>query len=909
MIYNKIHRYEYSTTIFFVVTVEILATKLYIPTPGPNRVSRPRLLEHLQLGSNNKLILISAPAGYGKTTLLSEWIYQGEIPFGWLSLDQHDNDLERFLAYFITSLQSIHIEVDEQILNLVESQPDPFIPVLTPIINQISHTDRHFALVLDDYHLIHNREIHGALIYLIDNLPQKMRLVIATRTDPPLRLAQLRARAELCEIRSEDLRFTTEEATRFLNQNMKLGLMPADAATLTQKTEGWITGLQLAAISLQKHPDKQRFVTVFAGDDRYIADYLLDEALSRQPTHIQTFLLQTSILDRLNASLCAAVTGRKDSQSILVEIEHANLFLVPLDNQRNWYRYHHLFADLLKIRLQQTQVDEVVNLHLKASNWYEKNALLPDAINHALAANEIERIVQLTEEMAVDKMDSGELKTLMAWLDGLPETTFRHHPWLVVARTWALFNTGEYEAVEVNLAEVETILGKERLSQELATRIRGHLAAIRAYLAELREDAASTMQQAEHALALLPDKDIKLRSFVAIRWGNCLAWYGEHDNAIAAYKEAGEAGKLAGDGQLAITALSEMAAVQMVTGKLRLAVESITDIKNYAEMLAKKDGRKLPAMGKLYWHLSHIQHERNKLSESRYYAREAVNICQQWGEKEALVYSLLSLVRTYVAQGETEKADQTIRQAMHIAGQISPKALEKFRNWLVYYRLQQGKTEEAELWARDYDLRVEKRYSYDRLFSVQNMARLLFAKGNYSEALGIVTALLKLVAEVGAKLYTIKFSVLQAKTFQALNQPDEAMDAMEVALSLASVEGNVRSLLDEGEPVARLLYAAAQKGICPDYCQVLLDEFSKQTSGVVDASGRSGDLVEPLSDRELEVLRLISQGLTNHQIAQQLILSLHTVKSHARNIFGKLGVKNRTEAVSRARLLNLLTQD
>jgi len=446
------------------------------------------------------------------------------------------------------------------------------------------------------------------------------------------------------------------------------------------------------------------------------------------------------------------------------------------------------------------------------------------------------------------------------------------------------------------------------MSIELSTRIQGHVAALRTNLAELREDATSTMQQAENALAMLPEKDVKLRSFVAIRLANCLAWYGNFNKAISIYREAGNAGKLAGDGQLAITALSEMAAVQMVAGELQQAVESITDVKKYAEMLAKKDGRRLPAMGKLYWHLSNIKHERNELSGSMYYAREAVNICQQWGEKEALIFSMLALIKAYVAQGEFEKADQTLSQAMHIAGQISPKALEKFRKLSLSYQLRQGNIEEAEIWVENLELAVRNKFSYDHMFECQNLARLRIAKGNYAEGLKIVNPLLRLVDDLGVNGYTIKLSVLKAKTLQNLSRTSDAMAAMEKALSLAHTERYIRAFLDEGEPVAGLLYLAAQQGIYPDYCQVLLDEFSKQKPGVYDTSKRTGDLVEPLSDREIEVLKLISQGSTNQEIAQQLILSLHTVKSHARNIYGKLGVKNRTEAVARARLLGLLPQ-
>ena len=350
---------------------KILSTKLYIPPPRKDLVSRPRLIEALRQGSSSKLTLISAPAGYGKTTLLNEWIDLREMPFGWLSLDQGDNDLDRFLAYLIASLQSIPIEVTDEITeNLGSTQVNPTEELLIPLINQISIFNGQFELVLDDYYQIHDERVHEVVSYLLDNLPSQMHLVIATRTDPPLRLAQLRAQGELCEIRAAELRFTDQEAIHFLNQSMGLGLTSADIATLSKKTEGWIAGLQLAAISLQGHQDKQAFVSAFAGDDRYIADYLLDEALKRQPSHLKNFLLQTSILDRLCAPLCNTITGRNDSQAILAELEQANLFLVPLDSQRNWFRYHKLFADLLKNRLHQLHSDALPSYHKKASSWY-----------------------------------------------------------------------------------------------------------------------------------------------------------------------------------------------------------------------------------------------------------------------------------------------------------------------------------------------------------------------------------------------------------------------------------------------------------------------------------------------------------------------------------------------------------
>jgi LuxR family maltose regulon positive regulatory protein len=892
------------------VNIPLLTTKFYIPPLRAGLVPRPRLIERMTAGFNGKLTLISAPAGYGKTTLLSSWIARVDRPAAWLSLDEDDNDIARFLDYLIAAFQTIMPEFGGTIPTLQSrSGPPPVNILLASLINEVSNIPKDILLVLDDYHVIKTEGVHQVVIFMLDNLPPNLHIAVASRTDPPLRVARLRARGDLCEIRAKDIRFTRAEAAEFLNRSMGLGLYPADVKTLTDVTEGWIAGLQLAAISLQAHHDKRAFVRAFAGHDRYIADYLLDEAIHRQPEHVQTFLLQTSILDRLSAPLCDAITGRNDSRRILTELERANLFLVSLDTQRNWYRYHHLFADLLRSRFHHTQADAVLDLHKKASIWYQSNGLYPDALNHALAANKVDRIVELTEEMAVYKMDFGELNALLAWLDSVPGTTVRRYPWLLVARAWALFSTGNYEAVEANLDEIENIQIEEISSNELSTRIQGHVAAIRSYLAELREDAFPAIQQAEDALGLLPDKDIQLRSFVAIRWANCLVWLGDFDKAIPAYLEAGEASKRVGDGQLAITALSEMAVVQMITGGLRQAVESITDVHNYAEMLVQRGGRRLPAMGILYRHMSLIKREQNELSEASYYAEEAVKICQQWGEKEALVFGLLSLARVQFALGEEGKVDETFHQIMQIAAQISHQAVEQFQNWALHYQLLRGKTENAEIWLQDHGLAVDDEFGYDRHLDYQNFARLLYAKGDYAQALEAVNALLKVTTEVGAAMYTIRYGVLQAILLHKLKKTGEAVIAMGRALSLAHAEGYVRSILDEGEPVAQLLYQAAEVGVHPEYCQRLLDEFLKHTPLTVSAFEGPGDLVEPLSVREIEVLQYISQGLTNQEIAQELILSLYTVKSHARNIYSKLGVKNRTEAVARARLLGLLPQD
>jgi LuxR family maltose regulon positive regulatory protein len=892
------------------VPANILSTKLFIPPPRKDLVSRPRLIEALRQGSSNKLTLISAPAGYGKTTLLSEWIDLREMPFGWLSLDQGDNNLDRFMAYLYASLSSIPIEVEDGIAEDFGSvQDNPLEELLIPLINQISLTEGHFTLVLDDYYLIHDAQVHEIVSYLLNHLPSQMHLVIATRTDPQLRLSQLRAQGELCEIRAEELRFTDQEAIHFLNQSMNLGLASDDIHTLTQKTEGWIAGLQLAALSLQGHQDKRAFISAFAGDDRYIADYLLDEALKRQPSHIQNFLLQTSILERLCAPLCNAVTGRNDSQAILIELELANLFLVPLDSQRNWFRYHQLFADLLNNRLHQLQAQALPSYHKKASTWYQENDLYPDALNHALAINDLEQIIDLTAQMSVYNMDYKESIALLAWLGHLPESVFRDNPRLLVTRTWALLNTGEYSSVEANLAEIESMLLHTTISSELATILQGHIAAVKSSLAELLDDEYSVIQQAEQALGYLPANEVKLRSFVSIRRANCIAWLGELDKAIPIYQQVGEASKLVGDGHLAIAALSEMSVIQMFTGKLRLGMKNIAEVNNYAEMLAQRDGRRLPAMGILYRHLSYFNREQNKLSEAAYYAQEAVEICKKWGEKEALLFGYLALAKVQFSKGEFQNVAQSCNRFLKIAAQISPKAYEQLKSWKIYFELLQGKVDGARMWLGESSFSPSDQFGYERRFEFQNLALYLTAIADYSQALEVNHALLKVVMDAGDMILSMQHQFLQAVILEKMNKTGETMVVIEAALNLAADQGYVRTILDLGEPVIGILYKAAQRDIQPEYCLHLIHEFEQASPSAVRVSGRSTELVEELSDREIEVLNLIAKGSTNQEIAQELILSLYTVKSHARNIYSKLGVKNRTEAVARARMLGLLAKE
>lgn len=885
---------------------EILSTKLYIPSFKPNMTSRPRLVEALNRGLDQKLILVSAPAGFGKTTLLSEWISTHDGSFCWLSLDQQDNKLERFLAYVIASLRSIQVEIKDEELGPLEDGPgEERTGLLIHLINQAAQFEKEIILVLDDYHQVSSADIHDAVAFFLDHLPENMHLVIASRIDPALSLAQFRVRGELCEIRAADLRFSIDEAIQFFSRNMGVELEDSDVTTLTNKTEGWIAGLQMAAISLEKSVDKHSFVMAFAGNDRFIADYLLDEALHSQSAPIQTFLLQTSILDRLNPELCNAITGRTDSKAVLQDLERANLFLVPLDNQRNWYRYHHLFADLLKSHLSYIRADELQDLHLRASLVYEQNGLLSDAIQHALAANQLERIVQLTQHMAVHQMDQDELNELIEWLERLPGEKFLQFPWLLVTRTWALFNKGKFESTEAGLAEIERILAHKVYEQNLVVRMRGHVAAIRSHLAEMREDPNVALQQTVQALAQLPQEDLKLRAFVAIRQANCLSWLGDFEKAIPAYRQAGELGKQAGDGQLAISAISEVAVMQMLTGKLRQADESIQEIEAYALKLAQKDGRRLPAMGILYRHMSNINREHLELTKAVEHARQAIGICSQWGDKESLLLAYEYLAMALFPMGNRSEAYQNLEKAIQLAGQISSQYIESVSQVRSHFLLREGRTAEVEEWIRGKGLFPEDEFGYDQRNTYAIYARVLISRGKLKEALKITERLVSLVEEAGAGMYSIRYKILKAICLWQMARTEEAMGIMAEALALAEPEGFIHSCIIAGEMVAPVLFEASRQGLHADFCKQLLEEFHGETGQAGRQPAKDNLVVETLSERELEVLALISEGNSNQEIANELHLSLFTVKSHARNIYGKLGVKNRVEAVARARLLGL----
>jgi len=908
------------------MAIPLLKTKFYVPLVRSDLVSRQRLIERMNTGMTRKLTLISAPAGFGKTTLLSEWIRQADGPVAWVSLDKGDNDPARFWVYFVTAVQMIHKGVGEATLAALEpSRLPPLESVLTVLINEAAAVSEDFALILDDYHLITAQSIHDALTFFLDHLPSQMHLFIAGRADPPMPLARMRARGQLTELRAADLRFTSDEAVTFLNDVMGLGLSIEDIAALDVWTEGWIAGLHMAALSMQGRKDISTFIEAFSGTHRFVLDYLVEEVLDQQSPAIQEFLLKTSILERMTAPLCDAVTGGDDSQAILIQLEQANLFLVPLDNERCWYRYHHLFADLLRNRLKETQSDRMPALHCRASEWYEKKGLIAEAVGYALAAYDIERVVRLVAGNALAMIYHGELRTLVGFLDALPDEVVRSRPWLCVAYAWTLAYVGKFDAVEPLLQQAEKALvdlneyiegstltegHRDAASSSITLRIYsaegqrmvGHIAVIRAYTAALRGEMSRAAELTREALQHLPAGDLMVRGYTMTLLGAVLRPSGDLVATAKVSAEAIAISQAAGDSHLAAVVLCDLAALHFLQGQLHKAAATCRDAQQIADEYARQGGRPLPTMGYAYIRLSAVLREWNDLETATRYAREGLELCKQWGQADVLVYGYTEVAKVLQAIGDASGALDAIQKGKRIASNVSPwpvihVAAQQARLWLV-----QGNLRAAFRWAQESGLSTDDKLSFQHLFRYTILARVLIAQGEFDKAVGLLARLLEAAEAVGAMYYTVEILVLQAIALQAQGEISQALDALEHVLSLTESEGYVRIFIDEGAPMGKLLRQAAVQGIKLDYVSVLLTALESETK----TKDVHPSLVEPLSERELDVLRLLATGFSTFEIAQELFIAVSTLRSHAKSIYSKLNVHSRHEAVARAKVLRLL---
>jgi len=941
----------------------LLATKLYIPPVRPELVSRPRLLERLNAGLNRKLTLISAPAGFGKTTLVSEWAHQvgahRDAPqIAWLSLDEGDNDPARFLAYLIAALRTIEANMAEGVLSALQSpQPPPAEAVLTTLINEITTIPHRVLLVLDDYHLINAQPIHDALTFLLEHLPPQMHMVIASREDPHLPLARLRVRRQLTEVRATDLRFSSSEAAEFLNQVMGLGLSAEDITALETRTEGWIAGLQLAAISMQGRKDTSSLIKSFTGSHRYVLDYLIEEVLEQQSESVQTFLMQTALLDRLSGSSCDAVcfgladsAGRsvgaassfgpaENGQAILEALERANLFIVPLDEERRWYRYHHLFADLLRQRLRQTRPEWVPALHLRASRWYEQNGLLDESIDHALRAEDFERAAYLIESEAEALWGRDEHAKLRRWLERLPAELVFSKPQLCIYYASYLFASGQQEAAERRLQAAEEALdiSNDRPDRPSLTlqdppvgtermKLLGRIAAARSFMASYRSDAAGVIPHARRALEYLPEEDVTWRGSAAITLGDAYIYQGRYVEAHRIYLEALEATKATGKTYLIVNFSLKLALCLRSLGRLQEAIE----ICQQRLQLATKTGlSETEIVGWLLAIWGDILAEVDDLDGAIDQVRKGVELTERGRDVAMLTWSYLCLARVLFSRGDLPGAEKIVIETAKIARESTVPLLvtNQMAVWQVRIWLAQDRLEEALQWMRKRELDPDTEPTYVGALEYLALARILIAQERYDDAARLLQRLLE-PAEAGAHASrAIEILNLQALALQARGNTTQAMTALERALALAEPGGFVRIFVDEGPPMAQLLRSAAARRMMPDYTAKLLAAFDHGAKGDADAHIRrmtkhkgehpavrpssparstAEGLVEPLSERELEVLQLLAEGLTNQEIGSRLFLALNTVKAHTRNIYGKLGVHSRTQSVVRARALGIL---
>jgi len=906
------------------VSIELLTTKVHIPSAAADLVPRPLLTKRLNDGVRRKLTLISAPAGFGKTSLLGQWLTTppgSEWPAAWVSLEEDDNDPARFFTYLIAALQTINPGVGETSLALLYSpQPPPIESVVTTLINEITLIPDDFCLILDDYHLIEAQSIHSALTILLDHLPEHMHLVISSRTDPPLPLARMRGRGELAELRTSDLQFTIEEAATFFNQFMGMDLSTGEVARLESRTEGWIAGLQLAALSMQGREDLAGFIEAFSGTHRYLLDYLGEEVLQRQPETVQSFLVQTSILGRLSGPLCDAVTGQADGQAMLEKLERANLFTVPLDDERRWYRYHHLFADFLSRHLSQRETSRVSNLHRRACTWYEGNGLSVEAVGHALAAADFDTAARLIEQTAEATGMWGEVTTLLGWLDSLPYELVRARPKLCVYHAWALLSTVQPDGAARRLQEAEGALTDMSNGSSETQGILGQVAVLRAILARFLVDIPDiprSVELSQEALERLPQDSLLWRGYAVLNLGTAHIMNGDAAAAAAAYREARSLGEKAGDIHMVLVATLGRANAEWSQGKLRQAHKTIQQALHLA---AERGAEKIPVVGHLHAQMGRLLCEWNDLDAATLHLNSSIELGREYWSDEVLVNAYLNLAQVKQAQGDLDAALDFVDQVIQIAERLNlPQFVAndlaplQARLWMA-----QGNLEASALWAEGSGLSASDDPSLLRLSEYSTLARVLIAQGKLDNAMRLLERLLLMAEGAGWMADVVECLILQALTLQAQGAVSQAVGTLERALVIAEPEGYVRTFVEEGELVAALLSKVLQaqeqgsrlesRKISRAYGRKLVAAFRELAADDVSPTLESPrlQLVVPLSERELEVLQLIAAGMSNRKIAEELIVSVGTVKAHAHNIYGKLDVESRAQAIARARDLNLL---
>jgi LuxR family transcriptional regulator, maltose regulon positive regulatory protein len=899
----------------------LVSTKLRPFQTRPNLVARPRLIAKLEPEAGRKLMLISAPAGFGKTTLLGEWAASrsDEQCVAWVSLDEADNDPARFLSYLVAALQTVEEEIGEGVLSSLRAPGSPPVEALTgALINELADVPGTLAIVLDDYHLIDSDNVHGIVAFLLERLPSNVHLLIASRIDPPLPLARLRARGQTTEINATDLFFTREEAVAFLKDTMGLNLSDEDVGALEARTEGWIAGLQLAALSMRDREDVPGFVRAFSGSHRDVLDFLSEEVLERQSEQMRAFLLETSILQRLTGELCDAVTERDDGQEALERLERENLFVVPLDDERCWYRYHHLFADVLHGLLKQERTERVKELHLRAASWYERSGWASEAVEHALAAGDAGWAARLVEYYTQALLQRGEGVTVDRWLSALPAGLVRARPRLSLARAILALISGRADEVEPLLTDAERALttvdqaGEPPVGESVRgglANVHGSVAMLRAELARHRGDIEHTIQFTRRARAHAGEGDWYLHFFTS--WNLAVAKQmqgrlGEAEDALA--ELAADPWASGRNPYVAVRTYYALGQVQLTQGRLSAALQTFRQ----GLELATEAGRPaLPAAGVAHVGIAEVLYERNELDAALGQAMRSVELCRQIGYAQWLVTSLTTLACIRQARGDQAGALEAIGEAERLVPStvvdiFFPVGVQRARLLVA-----QGKVEDAARWCAERGLGVEDEPSYLREREHLVLARVLLAQGKVDQALRLLRWHLEEAQAQRWRGSEIEILMLQALALWERDAKERAVSTLTQALTLAEPEGYVRTFVDEGPEMALLVsevLEAQQRGrlhppVPAHYLRKLLTALEQAASS---ATLPTAELPEPLSERELEVLILIEAGKSNRRIAQELFITAGTVKTHIRSIYRKLNAHSRTQALVRARELNLL---
>jgi len=911
----------------------LVETKLYRPRLRRSVVARPRLSGRLGLGSQGRLTLISAPAGFGKTTLLSVWLAggaEGDGAVAWLSLDEGDREPLTFWSYVISALQTAVPEVGAGVLPLLQTaQPPPIETVVGAVLNELSAAPDEVFLVLDDYHLADGPALQPGMTFLLDHLPPQVHLVISSRVDPLLPLARLRARGELVEVRAADLRFAPVEVAAYLNEVIGLDLTAKDIAVLEGRTEGWIAALQLAALSMQGRTDIGEFIAGFAGDDRYIVDYLVEEVLQRQTEKVRTFLLRTCILHRMNGALCDAVTGEPGGKTVLQSLDRANLFVVPLDDTRHWYRYHHLFADMLRARLQDERPDEVTELHRRAGHWYDKNGQPTAAVRHALAAGDVELAADLVELAIPELRRNRQDATIRGWLDVVPYDVVRMRPVLAVGLIGGLMVGGEFDGVEERLRDVERWLrpaaedGAAPVSPAARmivvdegefARIPGAVEMYWAALALMAGDVAGTLRHAQLAIERAAEDDHVTRGGASALSGLALWGSGDLEAAHRAYSVCVEGLRRAGH-------LSDILGCSITLADIRITQGRLNDAHRTYEQALELAARESPTVlrgtADMYVGLSQIACERGDLSSATQLLQRSEELGEHRGLGQNPYRWRVAMAMVREAEGDRAGALSLLEEAQRVyMGDFSPnvRPVPALRARVL---IAQGRWREALDWAREQSLSVDDDPSYVREFEHITLCRALLARytsdgdqDGLDNAARLLGRLLAAAAAGGRTGTVIEILVLQALVRFNSGDTAGALEPLVESLSLAEPEGYVRIFLNEGPPISALLSALVRKRSGWSYVRRLLTAASETTENVATTtpSRRSGTpgLVEPLSERELDVLRLLTTDLDGPGIARRLVVSVNTVRTHTKSIYAKLGVNSRRAAVRRAAELNIL---